>query len=117
MEVTSTGDFISRVDTINKTDIPIEEIDLEEIDEHLEKQANEAQERYDNFDSDQLDGWKEGQDQENLPGGWKAEEIGNTQNDEDVPKGWKDVNIEDMVGEAGVHTPTTSKRKRDGNYG
>ena len=58
MEVTSTGDFISRVDTINKTDIPIEEIDLEEIDEHLEMQAKEAQERYDNFEKEQLgDKW------------------------------------------------------------
>ena len=65
MEVTSTGDFISRVDTINKTDIPIEEIDLEEIDEHLERQAKEAQERYDNFEKEQLG-------DKILPDGWKA---------------------------------------------
>ena len=64
MEVTSTGDFISRVDTINKTDIPIEEIDLHEIDDHLDEQAKRAQERYDNFEKDKLgmstqtEGWK-----------------------------------------------------------
>ena len=67
MEVTSTGDFVSRINGINELVIPLETIDLQEvdeqleeeeretlkeIDEHLEKQAKDAQERYDNFDDD-----------------------------------------------------------------
>ena len=62
MEVTSTGDFISRINGINEMIIPVEEIDLAEVDEQLEKQEMEAlkeidehldgqaQDRYDRFD-------------------------------------------------------------------
>ena len=61
-EVTSTGDCISRINGINEIIIPIEEIDLNEVDEQLEKQEVEtlqeidehldgqAQDRYDRFD-------------------------------------------------------------------
>ena len=48
--MTSTGDFRSVVDDINKKEIPIENIDLEAVDIHLDTQAREAQERYDAFD-------------------------------------------------------------------
>ena len=50
MEMTSTGDFRSVVEEINKSDFPIENIDLEAVDIHLDTQAREAQERYDAFD-------------------------------------------------------------------
>ena len=61
MEVTSTGDFIARVEGINKLSIPIEEIDLEEVDRELDNQARQAQERYDRWDQDRL------QEDEKLP--------------------------------------------------
>ena len=37
MEVTSTGDFISRVNKINEEELELEEIDLEQVDKHLNK--------------------------------------------------------------------------------
>ena len=52
MEMTSTGDFLSLVDGINMMTIPIEDINLEEVDYHLEQQEKEAQERYDRFDDE-----------------------------------------------------------------
>ena len=36
-EVTSTGDFVSRIDGINKMTIPIEEINFAEIDDQMDK--------------------------------------------------------------------------------
>ena len=56
MEVTSTGDFIARVEGINKLSLPLEEIDLEEVDKELDNQARLAQERYDRWDQDRLQG-------------------------------------------------------------
>ena len=67
MEVTSTGDFVSRINDINEMVIPLETIDLQEIDnqldeeekgtlkevdDHLEKQSKDAQAKYDKFDDD-----------------------------------------------------------------
>ena len=37
MEVTSTGDFVSRIEGINKMIIPVEDIHLEEVDEQMDK--------------------------------------------------------------------------------
>ena len=37
MEVTSTGDFVSRINGINEMVIPLETIDLQEVDEQLEE--------------------------------------------------------------------------------
>ena len=67
MEVTSTGDLVSRVEGINMMVIPMEDVDLadiddqmdkleaetlKEIDEHLENQEKNAQEVYERFDTD-----------------------------------------------------------------
>ena len=52
MEVTSTGDLVSVVEGINKSVIPIEDINLDEVDYHLDTQEKEAQERYDSFDAE-----------------------------------------------------------------
>ena len=67
MEVTSTGDLVSRIEGINMMVIPMEDVDLadiddqmdkleaetlKEIDEHLEDQEKNAQEVYDRFDTD-----------------------------------------------------------------
>ena len=46
MEMTSTGAFIALVDSINEMVIPIEDINLDEVDYHLDSQEKEAQERY-----------------------------------------------------------------------
>ena len=69
MEVSSTGDFIHRMEEVNEMEIEIENIDLDEVDagleeldreileavdDHLDTQASEAQRRYDNFDTEQL---------------------------------------------------------------
>ena len=51
LEVNSTVDFISIIDDINNKDFPIEDINLEEIDRHLEEQEKEAQKKYDEFDN------------------------------------------------------------------
>ena len=66
MEVTSTGDLVSRIEGINMMVIPMEDVNLEEIDdqmdkmeaetlkeidEHLENQEKNAQEVYENFDT------------------------------------------------------------------
>ena len=67
MEMTSTGAFIALVDGINKKNILIEDINLEEVDDHLDNQEKEAQERYDRIDDEILpEGWKQ-----ELPYGWK----------------------------------------------
>ena len=42
MEVTSTGDFVSRNDGINKMTIPIKEIDLTEIDAQMDRKEVET---------------------------------------------------------------------------
>ena len=47
--MTSTGDFRYEVNGINKKVSPIEDIDLNEVDRHLDRQASKAQERYDAF--------------------------------------------------------------------
>ena len=84
MEVTSTGELVSRIEGINKMVIPIEDVDLadiddqmdkmeaetlREIDEHLETQERNAQEVYERFDTELA---KEivMDEQENLPEGW-----------------------------------------------
>ena len=89
LEVNSTGDFISIIDDINTRDIPIEEINLEEIVKHLEDQEKEAQKRYDEFDSNM---GELGADK-SLPEGWKStvtlEDITFTDGTENIPEGWK----------------------------
>ena len=84
MEVTSTGDLVSTIEGINTMVIPMEDLDLaeideqmnklevetlKEIDEHLEDQEKNAQEVYDRFDTDMA---KETimDEQGNLPEGW-----------------------------------------------
>ena len=85
MEVTSTGDFVSRINEVNSMNIPLEEVDMKEVDEeldrledealqeidkHLETQEKEAQERYDKFDDMMANGASKMN--ENLPDGWKG---------------------------------------------
>ena len=50
MEVTSTGDFISKVEDVNKMNMELEEIDLEQIDEHLNSMEEK---RYNDFGTDE----------------------------------------------------------------
>ena len=84
MEVTSTWDFVSRVQGINKMIIPMEDIDLaeideqmdrlevetlREIDEHLENQEKNAKEVYEQFDSHMFKRTVLSEDN-NLPEGW-----------------------------------------------
>ena len=66
MEVTSTGGFISKVEDVNTKNIMMEDIDLEQIDEHLNEREREAQRRYDEFD-DKM--WKS---DKNLHTGWET---------------------------------------------
>ena len=40
--MTSTGDFISKVEEVNYKDIVIEDIDLEQVDEHMNEREMEA---------------------------------------------------------------------------
>ena len=107
MEVTSTGDFISRINGINEMIIPIEEIDLEEIDrkleeqeseqlreidEHLDGQARDAQERYDSFDEEMMK-MDNNLESDNLPEGWSqdydCEQVDFTGNRGKIPDGLK----------------------------
>ena len=75
--MTSTGDFIALVDGINMKSILIEDINLDEVDEHLDNQAKEAQERYDRIDDENLpEGWKQDLPDVSIPEGWS------------LPKGW-----------------------------
>ena len=50
MEVPSTGAFLDKINTINDQGLGFEEVDLEEIDNAMERQELEAQKRYDNFE-------------------------------------------------------------------
>ena len=81
MEVTSTGDFISRVEEVNTQGMELEDIDLDLVDEHLNKQEREAQERYDNFDIVVND--------ENLQTGWKEVKEGQSYPEETLSTGRK----------------------------
>ena len=85
MEVTSTGDFIARVEEVNKQGMELEDIDLELVDEHLNKQEREAQERYDNFDKKMMN------NDENLQTGRKEmnESQSYHEEDETIPTGGK----------------------------
>ena len=73
--MTSTGAFIAMVDGINEMVIPIEDINLEEVDYHLDSQEKEAQERYDNLDDEMTQGFGKKEDEAGvdqshiLPGG------------------------------------------------
>ena len=81
MEVTSTGDFVSRIDGIKKMTIPIEDINLgeiddkmeaeilKEIDEHIDTQERNAQEVYDNFDNEMAQNAAKNEQGIILPGG------------------------------------------------
>ena len=92
LEVTSTGDLISVVEGINRSVIPIEDINLDEVDYHLDTQEKEAQERYDSFDAEMA---QEGnmKDNKSLPEGWKLvnrrENINFTEGQNGIPEGWK----------------------------
>ena len=83
MEVTSTGDFVSRIDGIKKMTIPIEDINLgeiddqmdkmeaeilKEIDEHIDTQERNAQEVYDNFDNEMAQNAARGEQTGHYPG-------------------------------------------------
>ena len=54
MEVPSTGALLDKINTINNQELEFETVNLEEIDDAMEKQEEEAQLRYDNFDTDQM---------------------------------------------------------------
>ena len=54
MEVESTGDMVSIVNDINEQNIELEDVDLEMVDRELENQEKAADDRYNNFDTEQL---------------------------------------------------------------
>ena len=88
MEMTSTGAFIALVDGINQMVIPIEDINLDEVDYHLDSQEKEAQEKYDKFEDEMA----QGLDKNDLPEGWNLENSNKNYNfteGHDVPEGWK----------------------------
>ena len=97
MEMTSTGDFIALVDGINMKSILIEDINLDEVDEHLDNQAKEAQERYDRIDDENLpEGWKQDLPDVSIPEGWSLPKRWNLENKQenytfsskqDIPEG------------------------------
>ena len=78
-------DFIARVEDVNKQGMELEDIDLELVDEHLNKLEREAQERYDNFDEKMM------KSDENLQTGWKEmnESQSYHEEDETIPTGGK----------------------------
>ena len=91
LEVTSTGDLISVMEGINKSVIPIEDINLEEVDYHLHTHEKEAQERYDSFDTEMAQE-ENRKDDNNLLEGWKLENRRDNINFIDghsIPEGWK----------------------------
>ena len=91
LEVTSTGDLISVVEGINRMVIPLEDINLEEVDYHLDTQEKEAQEKYDRFDEEMAQE-EYRKDDNNLPDGWKLEnrrENINFTDGQNLPNGWK----------------------------
>ena len=63
MEKESIGDMMALIDDINEQNIELEDIDLEGVDKDIEDQEKAADERYNNFEAEQLrldpDGWKE----------------------------------------------------------
>ena len=73
MEKESTGDMMALIEDINEQNIELEEIDLEKV----EDQEKAADEKYNNFEAEQLrlgqsdlqEGWKTGTD---LTEGWKT---------------------------------------------
>jgi hypothetical protein len=96
MEMESTGDMVSLIEDINNQDIELEDIDLDKVDKEIEDQERAADEKYNNFDAEQLrlgesdlqEGWKVGTDLSegwktriDLPEGWKTRS--------DLPEGWK----------------------------
>jgi hypothetical protein len=55
--------MMALIDDINEQNIELEDIDLERVDKEIEDQEKAADERYNNFEAEQLrldpDGWKE----------------------------------------------------------
>ena len=86
MEKESTGDVLAMIDEMNEQEIEIEDVDLEKIDKYLEDQEKLADERYKNFDEEQLR-----QAKDDLPEEWETDtsnvEVDLT--DETIPVGWK----------------------------
>ena len=101
MEKESTGDVLAMIDEINEEEIEIEDVDLEKVDKYLEDREKAADERYKNFDDEQLR-----QGKQDLPEGWKPEtskvEVGLT--DENIPAGWK-CNGNQMDGQTEENIP------------
>ena len=100
MEKESTGDVLAMIDEMNEQEIEIEDVDLEKIDKYLEDQEKLADERYKNFDEEQLR-----QAKDDLPEEWETD----TRNvevyltDETIPVGWK-CNEDQMVDEQAEET-------------
>ena len=69
MEVQSTGDLVSKVNTVNDMELGLDEVDLAEVDRELERQEKEANEKYENFDSEVT--LSKEQDP-TVPEGWKT---------------------------------------------
>ena len=88
MEMTSTGAFIALVDGINQMVIPIADINLDEVDYHLDPQEKEAQERY-----DEMAQGVDKNDVRDLPEGWnlenRKENYTFTEGQDSIPEGWK----------------------------
>ena len=60
MEMESTGDLLSIVNDINEMKVAVEEeVNLELVDEHLAEKEKEINDRYDKFDNNSPEGWKD----------------------------------------------------------
>ena len=102
MEIETTADMVSLIEDINEQNIELEDIDLDRVDTKIEDQERAADEKYNNFDAEQLrlgesdlqEGLKVGTD---LPEGWKTRT--------DLPEGQK-------LGR-GMTEPVTSNEKDD----
>ena len=69
MEAQSTGDLVSKVIKINEMDLGLEEVDLEQVDKELDRQEQDADERYNNFDDDLT--FRKEEMEKTIPSGWK----------------------------------------------
>ena len=110
MEVTSTGDFISRVEETNRKNIAIEDIDLNQVDHHLDEMEKEAQRRYDDFNQNQL------KNDDTLAEGWKVEDLRDEVGEpstwlDELTRRWKNTEFNIILDRLGVvnNWPTECK--------
>ena len=138
MEMTSTGDLIHKMEGMSKLVIPVEEINLEEVDtqmddleatelelvdRHFEDQERKAKERYDQFDTEMLRESKKMETESEEPHHPKLQGGGSrldttppaVPGQDTVPEGWKEEGMEKTRGmESDLRSITN--RWKDGKY-